>query len=691
MRPYRLSFVLMLSLAGILPLLTSCTRTVDENDPVSLYEEASRLNRHNKFPEALAAYNHALALDTLKGFPKRAIDALVQKNRIEYMTGEYYEAFHTMNVLGRHADRMLPDSLYSEMQYRRARMFAELGNYGQAAQAMSGISQPDVWQQLQQASLWKRSGDFVRAADLYKRFAGSEEPAVRMAALAGLLDCSLAKKELRLESPDIYAARIAAVSAKVMSKTVDPEIRIRALRIAARSLMQLEKQRPNASFFLFKALSAAQQAGFARLDQILQYESNAVIVRKPEVYRSVVEYFSQRNMPYARMAALFRLGMSQESDDAERIDALKRALQIGQYYGIPYTAAELVRLENEAVGSLEDLLIANGRYFELFEVSEQAKLLNLQREVQASMSSFRLPAGHEPLEREIIELNREISGLQQRKITMFDEGSGFELAGIADKAISRKQGRLIELEAEVAGIDKGLASRLRPTPVTMMTVQKSLRPDQALVRVFVRDSLATAMLISSKEMQIAASAVPGFQIHATIDGVTRTLATGDERTADRLALDPLRLWLTDALLQSLNDRLAGYGHIMFVADTPVPFHLLGHDRLLGAEKQVSLLGSAKEAVMYKGNYTASGKVPGVAFFNASRPDLARMHKMFHATDRVFLLWKPMSKDELSRLEKSLEPLLKRDGSGTGSLKTMAGGTGGEPDSRWVYLSSYGID
>lgn len=694
MRRHRQLLPLILSLACVLPLLASCSLPAEKDDPVALYEEAARLQRQNRLPEALNLYNRAIALDTVRveRFPQRAVDALLKKSRIEFLAGEYYEAFHTFGVLERHSGSVLPDSVHAGLQEDRARMYSELGNYALAADAMGRIRRPDAWQRLRQASFRMKADDWPRAAGICRELAGSEDPAVRMSALSGLLECSLTGKAPGLDAPDAYAGKIAAVSARVMSMPAEPAYRIRALRIAAKSLMLLQKQRPNASYLLFRALATAQEAGLAKLDQILQYESNILIVQKPDVYRSVAEYFSQRKMPYARMAALFRLGMSPGLTDPERIEALEEAFRIGRYYPIPFTSPAEASLEEQAAGSLEDLLVANGRYFELFEVSEKAALSALQRQQQASITSFRLPAGHEALQAEIIELNREIGGLLQRKIDMVEEGSGFPLSSAVDMAVSRKRGRLIELESEVAEIDRNLATSLKMAPVTMMTVQKHLKPDEALVRLFVRDSLATVMLVGSQEMQISSMAVPGAQVRSALEAFRQGLAAGDADSEARLAADPWRIWLSDVLLQNLGNRLPGYRHLLFVADLPVPFHLLGHDRMLGLERRVSLLGSAREAVVYAGDAPAAGMVPGIALFDAARPDLARVHKLFHPGDRVFLIWKQFPDSGRAALEAALQPTLKLDGSGSGSLLSMAAGKGvGGPDSRWIWISSYGVD
>lgn len=448
----------------------------------------------------------------------------------------------------------------------------------------------------------------------------------------------------------------------------------------------METQRPNASYLLFRALAIAQEAGYPRLIAILQFESNNIIVRKSDTWRSVIEYFGQRNMPFAKVAALFMLGRSPELAAAERIEAYRLGLVACQHYGIPATATEYVALEREAAGELGDLLVAEGRYIELFDAIAMADYLEQQRLVQAGIAEFRLPPGHEAVQSEIIELTTGISGLLQRKITMLEDGTGFALAPIADKAIREKQGRLIELIAEAAKVDGSLQARLQPRPLTLRTLQKSLQPDEALLRFLIRDSLSTSMLVSSREMQIVKAKVPGVQVVARFAALRQRLASANPNLEAVLVTDDDRQWLTGTLLQSMGDRLEGYRHLIFVSRKAEPFHLLGPHSMIGRDLRVSWLVSAGEESIYSGVQPSQGDI---LFFDASRPEKAAIHKLFHPGDQVFLSWKPMPENEIISLKKLMKPITESGTSGSDILKKVTRNSGLTGSQDWLWLGSYG--
>ena len=577
------------------------------------------------------------------------------------------------------------------MVLNRARMYGELGYYAKAGASFDALESPSSSHRLRQAAYCLKGGNVRKASGIYRELSASEDSAVRMIALAGLMDCSVAYPHQGLDSPDRYAARVAAVSSRVMTMDAPAEKRILALRTAAKSLLKREKYRRDASFLLFRALALAEQSGQNRLAQLLQFESNAVIVQKPEVYRGVIDYFSQQGMPFAQASALFMLGANREVSDRERIDALRSGLSICQYYGIPATARDAVIMEKHAVNQLADLLIANARFFELFEASEQAKLLELQRNMQSNIFDFRLPAGNEKLQNEIIELSREITGLLQRKISIVEEGGGFAWSTPADAAINRKRGRLYDLFAQAGTVSKSAADQLQLTPATLRTVQKSLKPGQALVKLFIRDSLSTALLISNREMEIVSSPALAVQVQGELVRLRRALSSSGASSAGSLIGNADRLWLTHVLLRSMTDRIARYEHLVFIADVPVPFHLLGYDRFLGREKKLSLLGSASEAVRYSELVVNRTRPPDVVLFDASRMEQARIHKMMHPEDAVFLCWKTLRKEEVDELKTLMELSFRKDFSGSGFLNNLASVSDSPAAGQWLYLSSYGMD
>jgi tetratricopeptide (TPR) repeat protein len=376
--------VRLLCLRTLLPLclalsLASCRQPESSAESSTLYEEASRLYRQKRYTEALDRYDRALAADTLKGFSKAALEALGRKSRIEFLTGRYSGAFRTWGAIRQHGGEKLPDSLYNAAALDTGRMYAELGMYGKAATVMATLKNPDSWQRFDEARLLFRAGKVNEAARIYGELAASEDVAVSMSGLSGILDCALTGKVAGLDTPDNLAGRIAVISGRVLKMEASPELKIKALRIAARSLRQMETQRPNASYLLFRALAIAQEAGYPRLVAILQFESNNIIVRKPDTWRSVIEYFGQRNMPFAKVASLFMLGRSVELPPAERIEAYRLGLAACQHYGIPATATDYVALEREAAEELGDLLAAQRRYTELFDATALGGYLEQQR------------------------------------------------------------------------------------------------------------------------------------------------------------------------------------------------------------------------------------------------------------------------------------------------------------------------
>jgi hypothetical protein len=232
---------------------------------------------------------------------------------------------------------------------------------------------------------------------------------------------------------------------------------------------------------------------------------------------------------------------------------------------------------------------------------------------------------------------------------------------------------------------------LQMNPVTLTTIQKSLKPDQALVQLFIRDSLCTALLISNREMQIVSNPVPSSQLNAGLANLRNTLERAGVASAQTMVKNRDRVWLNNVLLHSMSEKLSRYEHLIFISDTPIPLHLMGDDRFLGREKKLSMLYSAREAVLSAPSSPGKDKVPSIVFFNASAIADARIYKMLHGEDKVFLLWKNMTKDQLDELKILMELYFKREKSGSGFLNSLASGTGDLTGDQWLYLSSYGFD
>ncbi len=337
------------------------------------------------------------------------------------------------------------------MSAEKAAWLSELGYFRSAAETLARISSPSEEQRFGLAAFELRTGDIRQARAIYERFAEqSLDPVAQIRGVAGLLQCRMREDTPDPKGADQLAMNIAALSGKVLSLEGDLKRRVQALRESAKSLQLLEKHRRNASYLLFRALMLAEQSRDSFLIQLLRYESNTAIVQKPVPYRETGDWFGMKHMQFAEAAANLRLGTgSADLAPSERIDVLRRGLLLFQNYMPNYPGQEMLLLEKNAQRKLAGLLIRESKIFELFDALQQKQLIALKMRLQSNRGYLELGPEHDELERRVEKLQREISGLMQRKANIFLTGSGYELNRPADDALQTKRGRLLALLDDV--------------------------------------------------------------------------------------------------------------------------------------------------------------------------------------------------------------------------------------------------
>ena len=677
---------------GLYFLCLGCsTETNPLESPEPLYKQALSFGSRGDYRKALDCYNKALALDTLKTTSSRIVKALNEKRVIEGLTGEYFEAIKTTERLEKLPSGILSDSLRTALFTDKATLFCELGSFGVAAASLEHIAAPSPAVRFELASLYQKTGDFQKAAGIYRHLSGMEhDPITRITAYAGLLQCKVSQPQLVHEKADAIAVKIASESGRVLAMKGALEQRIQALRAASKSGQLLEKHRRNASFFLFKALILAEESRNPLLVQILRMESNAVIVRKPDPFREAAEYFRTNNMQYAQASALLMLGGSKLPKDDERIGALQQGGAIIRNFAPPYPTQELLQLEKKSARRLTGLLLEKARIFELFDADEQTGNLDLQRALQIYRKSFSLGKGHEALEAEIAQLQHEISALLQRKVDIFIRAAGLEKNRSADQALNIKRGRLIELLPQVRFVNPVAAEAIQFIPVTLQTVQSSLKEDQAIIKPLVSDSLCGVMLISKRQLQIARSGVC-FDLFNTVGSKTkafiRELASRSSIHSQSFAEQE---WFYKAFYEPFAGSLGSYKHLVVISDDLFPFHILSSTLHVKPEKRYSYLRSIKEFSLLS-EHPVSDQTPSrILFFRADEVAGARLQKLFFPRDRVFLLWKNYSVAELEAFRQKIGQEMQGTVSGSAALFSL----GINPDvgrELWMNISSYGID
>ena len=673
-------------------LCSGCTLDNKQQDSLDpLYKQALFCSTQGDYLKALALYNKALALDTLHRASPRVVKALNEKRVIEGLTGEYYAALNTTARMEKLPAGMLPDSLRNTLFTDQATWLCELGSFGAAVASLEHIVVPSPARQLQQASLYQKSGEVQKSVRIYRHLLIEErDPVTRITAYAGLLRCKVAHPELGIEKPDLIAGKIAAESKRVFAMEGAVERRIQALRVASQTLQLFEKHRSNASFFLFKALALAEKSRNPLLLQIIRMESNAVILRKPDTYREAAEYFRINNMQYAQAISLFLLAGSQSINDEDRIRALQQGFSVSRYFAPPYPTNELLQLEKKSERRLTGLLLEKSRIFELFDAVAEAGNHDLERTLQIYRKRFSLGKGHEALEAEVAQLQHEISGLLQRKADMLNSAEGYEKNRNADQALNIKRGRLIELIPEVRVINPVAAEAMQLMPVTLRKLQASLKEDQAIIKPLLSDSLCGVMLIGKMQLQIAKSNVCFDVLHtpgSKIDAIRRELAASSSGRQESAAEGE---WFAKAFYEPIAGSLAGYKHLMVLCDALFPYHVLssGHNSL--PEKRYSVLPSITEFSLLSEHPKSDAALSRIMFYRADNVMGARLQKLFFPRDRVFLLWKNYSSTELEALRQQIGQEMERTVSGSEALLSL-GRNAAAGRELWINISSYGID
>ncbi len=676
----------------VLFFLFSGCGAADQADqtPEGLYKQAAVFNRSREYLKALDCYNRAIVIDTVQINSRRMALLLYEKRRLEGLTGEYYEALRTSARLEKLPAGALPDSLCGPLFSEKAIWLRELGNFKAAVASLEDIASPSPELRFEQATLYQESGDYVKATAIYSNYTGTEsDPVTRIRAYAGQLQCKVAQPELGVESAETIAGKIAAESKRVFASDGDLVLRIQAIRVAAKSLLLLEKQWRNASYLFFRALMLAEESQNQFLVQVLRLESNAVIVRKADPFREASEYFRLRSMQYAQAASLFRLAESKSLKADERIAALQQGFSLCRDFAPPYPTNDLVQLEKSSARRLTGLLLEKSRIFELFDAGEKTGTLELKRNLQRYPKSFILGKGHEALEAKVRQLQHETAGLLQRKADIFIRAEGNEKSRQVDQALNIKRGKMQELLSEVRFVSPVAAEAIQFIPVTLRTVQGALKEDQLIIKPLLSDSLCGVMLIGKRQLQITGSDL-FFDSQHTPQSALRTLRSDMASLSASPRPDSEQAWLTKALYEPLAASISGFRNLVVITDDLIPYHILGTPQILRPEPQYSFMQSIKEFVLLSGNRQPISGLSRIFFYRIDNISGARLHKLFAPRDRIFLLWKSYSPTDLEIMRQQIGQVMKGTVSGSEALLVLSqkADKGRDP---WMYISSYGCE
>ncbi|WP_294347662.1 tetratricopeptide repeat protein [Prosthecochloris sp.] len=681
-------------LVSVVFVAAACAKS--EKEPAGegrtvLYEKAAVHAANHDYEKALELLNKGLARDTLDGFSPETAEVLNRKSVIEALTGDYFDALASHEVIEQRCKGMLADSVEAERIRRKALLLSELGEFSEAEKALMKISAMSVQDSLKLAFFQIQAGEYEKAFALYKGVSGNTDPLISLQAYTGMLELSLDESFEKPEAPSFYVHKSIGLARRLLDgeRKGTEMAEALALRRTAMLLEMFPAHVENASYLYFKALARARLAGEERLVQLLDFESNAVLANNPEVYARTLDYFERNNMPLAKMVVLLKQGTRSKMDDAEKIKALKKGLSIYQYQHAPYPGYAIDELFDRSTETLVELLLSKGRYAEAFEYDELKKLYVLKQTVLHNYDSLELSGKHEKLAFQVERLGLELSALLQRSMNCFESGRGYDKHAVTIDAINKKRGRFYEKLGALRSVSPLHAERLVLTPVTLRTVQQTLDDNHAVLKIIEGKHWCTVFLVQNGNVDVSRRKINATHYRSRLGLLTERLAMSAGTGIIPLARDPERLWLTDLLIKPYTGRLQDMERLTVIAGEPVPAHLLGNNRFLVRDFPVSWIYSANELV-YQASLKEENDIEGeFAFYGVEKYRDALERKLTHPRQAVFLLWKHFSDAELDEIRVLLTLSLQQGGDPSGMLHQLVQNKQAESE-QWFYVSEYGM-
>jgi|GEM_PF-1263645 len=674
-------------------VLTGCDRiTPSRDDPGLFYKKAEAFIEQKDDKAALDALNRGIALDTLDGFSPVTASALNMKRQIEERNGSFYHALDTHALIENRCSGLLGRNQERDRIRDKAIVLSLLGNVDEASGLMR--EEPGIMRRndLLMMARWHASAaQYERSADIFLTAAGSDNLVLRLEALAGLLDLSEHHPVKGMHSAAWYASRTIE-TAKLLLDTPGPPLQhALAMRQAAMSLAETGRHDDDASYIFFKALSYARAAGDRALEQVLDFESNDVLTQNPEVYGRTSAYFEDHGMVIPHALALIGRAQAAGFDERERMRLFQQGIRFLRYQ-LPSPSPGLVgRRFRKASGELLSLQIARGLYNDAFRVDEALKTREIRGWVLHDPSLFSLPEGHASLRRDIIRLGLEIDALLRRSVEAYASGRGLDLMEFTGHLVSKKRGELNDLLAGISDLAPVERDKMQPEPVTIATLQQSIPPGSAVLKIITSDEWLAVYCISGESVDMVRRKIDAADAEALAALFAGHIGMSQDSALGGIARHSSRLTLTEMIIAPFADRLGNVSHLTCITNMALPVHLLGQNRYLVRDVPVSRLSSAREYLWYSRAQAGAGRQGNEAdFIDAMSYQEAAKMKLRHPDHSILLLWKPYHVKELNDARVLLSLALQQGVGPAVVLSQMVRSSAEADGPGWLTLSSYGV-
>jgi hypothetical protein len=672
-----------------LVLLANCkpdyTREIQKAD--NFFIQAREYNKSYDYVKAIDVLEKAIELDSLAGRTSKLQQSFKLISHIKAKIGRFESS---LNSSRRALDLLPKDSLAQRAMLlkHQAHIYYLLQDHSRTIKLLEALNPKTNNDKKLLADSYFKTGQFTKAYRVYRDLGQAGDPLIKMQGYHGQMKVFSnppLTKSFR-DSSKALVKRIISLATTLDESALSPYKKCMTYRQAAYALSMVENQKRNGSFFMFKALAQAKLTGESMLERTVAFEANALVVRRASTLEIALNYFKQKNYQKGMVEAYALLGMKESYSPDQRIDYLKKGLNIfreTRFFELPKVMTQTIF---NGFYELISLLISQNRYLEAYEISEILKMTEQVNSLNTLDYSI-LPSRYKAVINELRQSHHTITALQHLmdSTAFLDKEDQKIRRNLLSRQLARHQGTYFSNLSRLREENQNLAELFEPIPITLPTLQSLLPEGVAAADIFYSDGQATVIFIAPQRANVFQATISRDDLDMALDVLKWDFIENPDAEPEKLRQSIHRRKLSNAFVAGLEVELEDIDQLIIFSNLDVPFHLLGRRSYLQENVAISYLTSAKQLQMAR-------IIEPPKYVEFIKPGQTRQIELEFFTNQreKVLLWQDLDRQALAEQKIVLELALSKSTSIADMLQKLAKEKIRLEDISWIGYSAYGF-